>query len=67
MASTLGTCSIAVFSSRRHSSPSIHSLSLIKGQVFGCKFCGGIGFHGVKGKSQFSVLTVATDINSTEQ
>jgi hypothetical protein len=33
------------------------------GKVFGCKFCGGIGFHGVKGKSQFSVLSVATDFN----
>ncbi|WJX44271.1 magnesium chelatase [Trifolium repens] len=67
MASTLRTCSIAVFSSRRHSSPSIHSLSLTKGEAFRCKFCGGIGFHGLKGKSQFSVLSVATDINSTEQ
>ncbi|XP_045832985.1 magnesium-chelatase subunit ChlI, chloroplastic-like [Trifolium pratense] len=67
MASTFRTCSIAVLSSRHHSSPSIHSLSLTKGQAFGCKFCGGIGFHGVKGKSQFPVLSVATDINSTEQ
>jgi len=37
------------------------------GQVSGCKFCGGIGFHGVKGKSQFSVLSVASDVNSTQQ
>lgn len=66
MASTLRT-SIAVLSSRRHSSPSTHSLSLTKGQVSGCKFCGGIGFHGVKGKSQFSVLSVASDVNSTQQ
>ncbi|XP_004505125.1 magnesium-chelatase subunit ChlI, chloroplastic isoform X2 [Cicer arietinum] len=67
MASTLGTSSIAVLSSRRRSSPSIHSLSLTKGQVFGRKFCGGIEFHGVKGSSQFSILCVATEINSTEQ
>lgn len=67
MASTLSSSSIAVLSSRRHSSPSIHSLSLTKGQVSGCKFCGGIGFHGVKGKSQFSVLSVATEINTTQQ
>jgi hypothetical protein len=37
------------------------------GEAFRCKFCGGIGFHGLKGKSQFSVLSVATDITSTEQ
>jgi len=37
------------------------------GKLFGCKFCGGIGLHGVKGKSQFSVLSVATDVNSTQQ
>lgn len=31
------------------------------------KFWGGIGFHEVKGKSQFSVLSVATEINSPQQ
>ncbi|CAK8577605.1 unnamed protein product [Lathyrus sativus] len=67
MASTLRTSSIAVLSSRHHSSPSTHSLSLTKGQVSVSKFWGGIGFHEVKGKSQFSVLSVATDINSPQQ
>lgn len=31
------------------------------------KFWGGIVFHGVKQKSQFSVLSVATGINSPQQ
>ncbi|KAI5386779.1 magnesium-chelatase subunit ChlI, chloroplastic isoform X2 [Lathyrus oleraceus] len=67
MASTLRTSSIGVLSSRHHSPPSIYSLSLTKGKVSVSKFWGGIGFHGVKEKSQFSVLSVATGINSPQQ
>ncbi|XP_058730780.1 magnesium-chelatase subunit ChlI, chloroplastic-like isoform X2 [Vicia villosa] len=67
MASALRTSSIATLSSIHHSCPSTHSLSLTKGQVYVNKFWGGIGFHEVKGKSQFSVLSVATEINSPQQ
>ncbi|KAI9084468.1 hypothetical protein K1719_033456 [Acacia pycnantha] len=37
------------------------------GQNFGRKFYGGIGIHGMKGRSQFSVASVATHVNSVEQ
>ncbi|KAL4330613.1 hypothetical protein AHAS_Ahas13G0417600 [Arachis hypogaea] len=37
------------------------------GQVFGRKFYGRIGFHGIKGRPQFSVASVATEVNSVEQ
>ncbi|KAL4391857.1 hypothetical protein AHAS_Ahas03G0287000 [Arachis hypogaea] len=69
MASMLGTSSIALFPSRSRcqSSPSVHALSLTTGQVFGRKFYGRIGFHGIKGRPQFSVASVATEVNSVEQ
>ncbi|XP_061363453.1 magnesium-chelatase subunit ChlI, chloroplastic-like [Gastrolobium bilobum] len=67
MASTLGTSSIAFVPSRYHSSPSIHSLSLTTGMIFGRKFCGGIGFYGVKGRSQFPVVSVVAEVNFAEQ
>lgn len=37
------------------------------GQSYGRKFYGGIGIHGMKGRSQFSVASVATEVNSVEQ
>jgi len=37
------------------------------GQSYGRKFYGGIGIHGIKGRSQFSVASVATEVNSVEQ
>ena len=37
------------------------------GQVFGHKFCGGIGFHSIKGRPRFSVASVATEVSSVEQ
>nr|KYP37113.1 hypothetical protein KK1_041727 [Cajanus cajan] len=71
MASTLGTSSIAILPSRYLSSPSskpsIHTLSLTSGQSSGRKFYGGIRIHGIKGRSQFSVASVATEVNSVEQ
>ncbi|QHO58997.1 Magnesium-chelatase subunit ChlI [Arachis hypogaea] len=39
----------------------------MEGQVFGRKFYGRIGFHGIKGRPQFSVASVATEVNSVEQ
>ncbi|CAL0331361.1 unnamed protein product [Lupinus luteus] len=68
MASILGTSSsIALLHSPHHSSPSIPSLSLTTGKIFRHKFYEGIGFHGIKGRSQFSVASVATEVNSVEQ
>jgi len=45
---------------------------LLESKLSGCdfagrKFYGGIGIHGIKGRSQFSVSSVATEVNSVEQ
>ena len=37
------------------------------GRCRGRKFDWGIGIYGIKGKSQFSVASVATEVNSVEQ
>lgn len=37
------------------------------GPYCGRKFYGGIGIHGIKGRSNFSVANVATEVNSVEQ
>ncbi|KAI9079422.1 hypothetical protein K1719_038611 [Acacia pycnantha] len=70
MASTLGKSSIANWPQYLHSHSHkhlIYSLSLPPGQNFGRKFYGGIGIHGMKGRSQFSVASVATHVNFVEQ
>ncbi|KAK7319784.1 hypothetical protein RJT34_04509 [Clitoria ternatea] len=67
MASMLRTSSIALLLSPHHSSLSSNSVSLTTGHICGHKFCGRIGFHGVKGRSQFPVPSVATQVNSAEQ
>ncbi|XP_020239689.1 magnesium-chelatase subunit ChlI, chloroplastic [Cajanus cajan] len=67
MASTLGTSSFALLPSRHHSSLPTNSLSQTAVQLFGPKFCGGIGFHAVKGSSLFPVASVATHVNSAQQ
>ncbi|XP_065877697.1 magnesium-chelatase subunit ChlI, chloroplastic [Euphorbia lathyris] len=71
MASILGTSSTAILRSRPFSSstpkPSIPSLSLTSGLSYGRKYYGGIGIQGKKGRSEFLVTNVATDVSPTQQ